>query len=310
VSLVEASIWGHTIRDAASGRIGQQVAATDDLPALTTLLDRAILSELPEAIERALARVQECAALSADIVRLMAALPSLARTARYGDVRSTPSEHLRLVIDGLLERILVGLPLACASLDDDAADEMVQRMEGLQGGIDMLDLRETRDEWMAVLLGLADRDAVHGLVRGWCCRILFERQQLDDEEMQRRAGLALSPAVPRLQAAAWLQGVVRGSGSLLLHLDGLWSALDRWIASQSSDEFTALLPLVRRAFADFNPAERRAMGEKVRRLLRGDSSGSAARDREAMIDRVDPDRAARVLPVLAHLLGVATPAER
>jgi hypothetical protein len=309
VSLVEASIWGHTIQDAASARLCHDATASDDLEALTTLLDQAILSELPNAIECTLARVQESAALSADIVRLMAALPPLARTARYGDVRSTPGEHLRLVIDGLLERILVGLPFACASLDDEAADEMVKRMDGLQRAMDMLDLRDARDEWVGVLHGLADRDGVHGLVRGWCCRILFERQQLDDAELQRRAGLALSPAVPRAQAAAWLEGVLRGSGVLLLHLEGLWSALDRWIVSLAADEFTGLLPLVRRAFADFNQAERRAMGEKIARLMRGEREGAGARGggQDRAIARVDAARAARVLPVLAHLLGVAVP---
>ena len=306
VSLVDASIWGHTIQEAATARISQESAASDDLSTLTTWLDRAILAELPEAIERALARVQECAALSADIVRLMTAFPPLARTARYGDVRSTPSERLRPVIDGLLERIIVGLPLACASLDDEAATEMLKLMEGVQHGIDTLDLRDAREEWIAVLHGLADRDAVHGLVRGWCCRTLFERQRLDDVELQRRAGLALSPAVARAQAAAWLEGVVRGSGMLLLHLDGLWSALDRWIASLSAEEFTSLLPLVRRAFSGFNRAERRAMGEKVTRLMRAHASQGAASD-DRVAPRVDAMRAARVLPVLAQLLGVAWP---
>src|SRR5262249_53664779 len=156
-------------------------------------------AELPEAIERTLRRVQECAALSADIVRLMAAFPPLARTARYGDVRGTSSERLRPIIDGLLERILVGLPLACASLDDDAANAMVKLMAGVQTGISTLDLREAGEEWIAALHGLADRDGVHGLVRGWCCRTLFEGQQLDDIELQRRAGLALSPSVPRAE---------------------------------------------------------------------------------------------------------------
>jgi hypothetical protein len=312
VSLVEASVWGHTIQAASSARVAQEAAGSDDLATLTTLLDRAILAELPDAIERALARVQECAALSADIIRLMAAFPPLARTARYGDVRSTPGERLRPVIDGLIERILVGLPLACASLDDEAANAMVTLMEGVQRGLDTLDLRAARDEWLGVLHGLAARDAGHGLVRGWCCRTLFERQRLDDIELQRRAGLALSPAVPRAEAAAWLEGVLRGSGMLLLHLDGLWRALDRWIASLATEEFTALLPLVRRGFAGFNPAERRAMGEKVTRLMRAEQDrrdgleGSAApdRDRDRARPPVDAARAGRVLPVLAHLLGV------
>jgi hypothetical protein len=111
-----------------------------------------------------------------------------------------------------------------------------------------------------------------------------------------------------VQAAAWLEGILRGSGLLLLHLDGLWGALDRWIASLADDEFTSLLPLVRRAFASFNPAERRAMGEKIKRLLRGDARTATTRHHDREEGRgIDAARAAAVLPVLAHLLGVATP---
>ena len=45
------------------------------------------------------------------------------------------------------------------------------------------------------------------------------------------ARLALSPANPAPEAAAWVQGLVRGSGMVLLHQDGLWAALDEWLVT-------------------------------------------------------------------------------
>jgi hypothetical protein len=300
VALVEASIWGSTIGDASSASARHAADATGDIAELTALLDRVILADLTDAIDRALARVQERAALAADVRRLMTALPPLARVARYGDVRKTPTERLRPVIDGLFERILVGIPLACAALDDDAAAEMVEAMAQLQHAIELLERTDEREEWLTSLRDLSVRDAVHPLVRGYCSRLRVEQGRLDGAELGRLSSLALSPAVAAEQAAAWLTGLLRGSGLVLVHHDAVWSALDRWLAELPSERFPTILPLVRRAFAGFSPAERRVMGEKIARLAPGGSRRPIVRDEELPIDI---DRAKQVLPVFVKILG-------
>ena len=302
VSLVEASVWGATIPDAASGRARDAADKAVDLADLTTLLDRVILANLSGAVDHVLARVQERAAVSADVQRLMAALPPLARAARYGDVRQTPTERLHPIIDGLFERILVGMPLASLSLDDDAAAGMAAAMADVQHALDVLERADEREEWLMTLRQLAARDPVHALVRGYCCRLLLEQQQLDDRELGRLAGLALSPAVPPADAAGWLSGLLRGSGFLLVHHEAVWIALDEWLARLPPDQFPGMLPLLRRAFSGFSSAERRVMGEKIARL----TTAGAARlaDAPAVID-VDIARARAVLPVLAHVLGIS-----
>ena len=63
--------------------------------------------------------------------------------------------------------------------------------------------------------------------------------------------------------------------------------------------FAEAVPLVRRAFAAFEAPERRAMGEKVKRFGREAPEGRAAEAEE----EIDPERADRVLPVLAYILG-------
>src|SRR5262249_48720626 len=108
--------------------------------------------------------------------------------------------------------------------------------------------------------------------------------------------LALSPANPAAEAAAWVQGLVRGSGMLLLHQDGLWAALDEWLVELPADVFTELLPLIRRAFSEVQPPERRAMGEKAQHLPRPPAPTA---------DGLVRERANRVLPILAQILGSA-----
>jgi hypothetical protein len=129
-----------------------------------------------------------------------------------------------------------------------------------------------------------------------------EQQVIDEAELRRRARLALSPANPASEAAAWVQGLVRGSGMVLLHQDGLWAALDEWLVELPADLFTELLPLIRRAFSEFQPTERRAMGEKAKHLRRLAERAEARLAADGATGLVR-ERADRVLPILAQILG-------
>jgi hypothetical protein len=301
LALIEANVWGNTVESASASRV-RELAETADLPRLTALLDAAILARLPEsAVGHLLGRVRDNAT-SADVRGLMDALPPLARVARYGDVRGTAAASVLPVIDVLFERALVSLPGACTSLDDDAAREMAESIAAGEECVNLLDRSGMHEKWRTVLGPLAENESVNALLRGWCCRLLLEAGSLDEEKLQRLAGLSLSPAAPATEAAAWVEGVLRGSGLVLLHQSGLWMALDGWLTGLDPEIFTSLLPLVRRAFSDFEPAEKRAMGEIVRKLGSGGEAGPA-HGCDGTGD-LDYRRAARTLPVLAQILGV------
>lgn len=303
VKVIEANIWGNTTERAASGYVCHLADQAESLPQMTNLLDLAVLAELPDAIEHLLTCVQTQAAIAADVRHMMDALPPLVQIVRYGNVRETKSEHLLPVIEGLFERAVIGLPGACASLDDDAAQSMLESIERAHHSIEMLDRAEQRDEWLRVLRTLVDRENVHGLVRGRCCRLLFDQHVMDAEELQRLARLALSPVVPAAQAATWIEGVLRGNGQLLLHQEGLWLALDQWLSELVPESFVELLPLLRRAFSEFTGPERRSMGEKVKQLRAAPIAGvpGATGHRSGASD-INVERAKIVLPVLARIL--------
>jgi Family of unknown function (DUF5682) len=302
VALIEANVWGNTLETAATSFVCHMADTEQELPPLTELLDKTILAELPGAIDYLLGCVHKRAAVSADVRHLMDALPPLARVARYGNVRETRTEQIMPVIDGLFERVVVGLPSACASLDDDAAKAMLESINHVQESVSLLNREDQQGEWQKVLRQLIDRDSVHGLVRGRCCRLLLEQKILDEEELQRLARLALSPVTPAPQAASWVEGVLHGSGLQLLHLDGLWVALDSWLSELTEDVFVTLLPLLRRAFAGFHAPERQKMGEKVKHLRTRPQAGAKhGMKTDITLQR---ERADMVLPILAHILGV------
>ena len=303
VLLIEANVWGNTVDAAATAFVCHQADKLDELPQLTELLDGTILAALPDAIDHLLSEIQQRAAVSADIRHLMDALPPLARIARYSDVRQTRAEHVVPVIDGLFERILIGLPGACSSLDDEASRAMVGSIDNVHESVMLLDRQDQREEWQQTLRILAERESLHGFVRGRCCRLLLEQNVLDDDTFQRFTRLALSLVTPAEQAAAWIEGVLRGSGLLMLHQDNLWKTLDHWLSDLTPDTFDTLLPILRRAFANFQPPERRKMGEKVKYLHRSDRGGQEAGS-NGSTESLNIERAEKVLPILASIMGV------
>jgi hypothetical protein len=303
IAVIEANVWGNTVVAAATAKVVHDAEAALELSTLTRLLDAAVLAGLNDAIGPLLVRLQERSAISADVRHLMEALPALARVARYGDVRGTQADQVLPIAVGMFERAVVGLRAACSSLDDDASERMLVAMSAAREALDLLDRPDLKQEWHTRLRGMADDD-LHGLIRGWCVRQLLEGGLLAASELDRWTRLALSPAVEAAQAAAWANGLLRGSGLMLLHRDELWPVFDRWLASLTQEAFVELLPLLRRAFADFSPSERRQMGEKVKTLT---SDGTSKPAVAATEDEVDFDRASRVLPVLRHILGVPEP---
>ncbi len=300
VALVDASRWGNAIAAATSARAAHDAAELQELEPLTALLDRVVLCELPDAIAAVLTRLQERAAVSADVAHLAAALPRLAQLARYGSVRGADPAPVLAIFDGLFERVLVGFPGACVSLDADAAEQMARAVGQVHEAVALLDRGQARSEWLDTLGVVAGREASAPLLRGLAARLLHEQGRLDMPALLTLAGRSLSRTVPPDAAAAWIDGLVRGSAALLLHARDLWAVLDSWMASLPAEAFDSLAPLLRRAFSRFTGPERRSMGEVVRNVRAGgprQRSGGAD-------DDLDQARADRVLPVLAHILGV------
>jgi len=300
VALIEAGVWGNTIADAATAFARDAADHAADLPTLTRLVDQTLLAELPAAIEHLMRRLQDEAALASDVGHLMDALPPLANVLRYGNVRKTDTAAVAGVIDGLMARICVGLPLACAALNDDAAEAMFNRLLAVNSAVSLLQNADYQAEWHAALRRVSDLRGCHGLIAGRTCRILLDVRSFSGAEAARRFGLALATASAPNEAAAWIEGLLKDSGALLIHDDALWQIIDDWLHGLPGAAFTQTLPLLRRTFATFLPAERRKLGERARA---GDGRQSPA-GRQSGEEAFDPARVEAMLPLVTQLLGL------
>ncbi|MEL6940473.1 MAG: DUF5682 family protein, partial [Cyanobacteria bacterium J06598_1] len=301
LAIIEAGCWGNTVMNAASAYTQQRADNCKELPELTQLLEPALLANLPDAIAHLMRCLQNAAAIAHDVTHLMAALPPLANILRYRDVRQTDTDIVATVVDGLVARLCIGLPGACASLDDEAAQKMLSAIAQTHSAIKLLQQPHHAKAWSAVLRQLCDQSTLHGLLAGHSCRLLLDEGSLTGDEAARRLGLALSLANEPTQAAAWVEGFLQGSGLLLLHDNTIWHVLDDWITTLSSEAFITLVPLLRRTFSNFSAPERRQMGERVRTAEQPVSALASSNG------DFDQQRADASLNAIAQLLGLPTP---
>ena len=296
VRLIERAGYGTTLESATTARLLERAESSSGIADLVGIVTSALFAALPDVVQPTVERLAVRAAIDPDVGHLLDALPALANALRYGDVRSTDAGSLRDVVDGIVVRILAGLPAAARSLDDDAAAVLVERLAGLQGALAVIDHPARRHDLPVVLVDLATSGG-HGLVQGRATRLLHDADVWSVDAVQRRLSQALSGGTPPATGAAFVEGFLAGSGSVLIHDADLLAVVDGWLSSLRADAFDGVVALLRRTFGAFEAAERR----QLMQLL----TDGAVERRSGFGADVDPDRAAAVLATVRHMLGLA-----
>jgi hypothetical protein len=293
------------VESAATARV-EKIIDEGSLVELTQAVERCLLADLPPALNRLLATLADKAALDAEVVHLMDALPALARAQRYGDVRQTDTRALRKVSEVMVVRICAGLRQAVASLDETNAATMRRRIDNVNAAIGLLSesvtdtedsaaarLPEQRARWLETLGTMIDRTDVHGLLLGRIVRLLLDAERLSDTSV--RLQRALSAGVPAADKAAWVDGFFADGALLLIHDAELRRLLDDWVCQLDENQFVDMLPLLRRTFGTFAAAERQTIAERI-------AVGADNLDRQRPED-VDLELAAPALATVDLILG-------
>jgi hypothetical protein len=306
IAIVEASVWGTTVESAATARV-RKIIKDGSLVELTEAVGRCLFADLSSALDELLATLADKAALDADVVHLMDALPALARAQRYGDVRQTDTRALRKVSEVLVVRICAGLRQALTNLDAENAATMRRRIDAVNTAVGLVAAESSRDKaewaasappdlrfrWLETLATMVDRTDVHGLLSGRIVRLLLDAGQLSDVPVRMQR--ALSAGVPASDKAAWVDGFFADGALLLIHDAELRGLLDEWVCQLDEGQFVDMLPLLRRTFGTFAAAERQAIAERI-------VVGTENVDRQRT-EEIDVDLAAPAFATVDLILG-------
>ena len=303
ITLTERAPYGNTLAAAADGYVSERLQQARSLAELTALLAQVLPADLPALVATLTRHIADLSATQDNLADSLAALPNLADTVRYGNVRELDPTPLLAVLDTLLARLAAGGVQGCLNIDYDSAQALFAPIRQADYQLGLLDNDALDAYWWHFLESVLAADRAHPLLSGNAARLLFDKQHLDAGRCAELLAQNLSAANPSEHAAYWLEGYLYQSGTVLLLHDPLWHILDDWLRALTPEHFTELLPLLRRTFGSFEPGERRQLGDKAREHA-GDRPATTSPARVADNTDHHSDHALAALQTVAAWLGV------
>ncbi|SHM50228.1 DUF5682 family protein [Ruminococcus flavefaciens] len=273
IQIVEASLNGDTVEEAARTSLNMELASSETLTATAKTLYSALLCGLPDCIKTAAYAVQKMAADCASPSDEGSTIGSLSATVRYGNIRRLDAEPIIPLIKQLYLKFC--LQLFTASIcDANAAEEIITAMTAVHDACIAHDFLDS-ERFIALLGDISDSDTVNPLISGFACALLAEQGKIAPEKLSELVSRRLSRGTPPHEGAAWFEGLAKRNRRSLIGRLTLWEKLCSFISELDDDEFKPVLISLRRTFADFSPAEKTDIAENIGEVL-GISTQQAA----------------------------------
>lgn len=293
IELVENALRGDSIEIAAVRLFQEKLVATSSVHDAADLTKRAVLCNLPDAMEAALARVQALAVDDADFVQIAGAAIDLAQLTLYRNVRQFDPAPLKPLVAQLFLRGILLAPQA-ARCSEEASPPIGKGLAQIQEVIVLgeggtFDVDPSR--WARTLDTIADDDLASSHVAGVACALLLERGQIADEVLDRRVAKRICPGSDPGRGAGFFEGLATRNRYALLSKRYLWSAMSDFIEALDDDSFRRAVVALRRAFAAFETGEAR----KIAEILAGHWGSGASALLQAIETKVDEAELAATL---------------
>jgi hypothetical protein len=264
LTLIEASSYGHTLEQAATVLIMARSESELPLAELIALTEEVLFADLPNALPVLLAAVERRTAVGAAVAQLLDALPPLVGIARYGNVRGTDLSLVGHIVHSLVPRICIAVPDAARHIDEAAAQTLRTQLTAAERALGVLANEALTAVWQEMLVQLAAGNHIQPLLVGFANRLLYDTSMIDFDALATAFQRTLSVGNEPMIAAAWVEGLLSGSGAVLVHDDRLRSLLEHWVSQVAEEHFIQVLPLLRRAFAQFPLPVRRQISLRLR----------------------------------------------
>jgi len=297
ISLIEKASYGNTILEATQKYVAIATEELTQLDQIVKLLNRALPAELPASMDHLIRKMDALAATTTDTLVLMRAMLPLVNIRKYGNVRQTDQEMIGFILNSTFYRMIANLPISCSGINEEQARKIGKSIRDIHKAVLLLDEAEYKTDWFATLQIILDNTQAAPFLQGLVLKILHESQQLVAEQTAQYFSLALSENNDPAIAALWLEGFLSEAAMVLILDENIWQIVFNWVSALEDEVFDKVLPLLRRSFANYSPAEKSKIGEKVKR---GKSSSKST----VSNDDINTERALRVVPVLKELMGI------
>jgi len=289
-----------TIEQAAANATLKKARETTSITELASLIQQALVADLPETAASCIEQLQAVAVNSGDITDLMKAVSPLVHVLRYGTARRLPEDALRSLILSISVEINAGVRMGSRGLDEETTAARIVAMEAYDEALRLFGDDALTSSWQSELGKIVDDDQVTSSIAGLSLRRLHDVRAWELQRVATEFARHTGSRQPK-ESGAFLEGFLRGGSEVLLQDSPLLQLLDGWLCDLSETDFTESLPLLRRSMSSFDNVARRRLFEMVQRGQRESTSSASDLTREA-----NPAFEA-ALPLLYKILGLEGP---
>ena len=262
IRLIELSIEGDRLRDVCLRLLRRELNAAQDISAITKVLLRAVLANMPELYNRILRRCDEAVAEGSDLLVLAQAGHNLHQLSQYGTTRKLEPALLNSLLARVYTRAALLLPLGAIVGDDEAANvvkalKLLHEVSSRRTDLDAALLNE-RLGLVADITGNFESkqdSKVHPAIAGLAATLLLVRNAASVDDIAGLLGRRLSGAEEPKQGAQFLEGLLSLNRATLLRNRDIVGWLNFYLQSLDSDTFLHALPILRRAMSELSKAE-------------------------------------------------------
>lgn len=272
IEIVEASLKGDTVEQAAANALSLRLAEADSVAETAALLDTAFECGLPACVKTAACSVQRQTAECSSAAEIGRALGTLSGIMRFGSIRRLELSSLPELMEKLFLRFCLCLPSGMVC-DRPAAEQLITAVSAVNDACVAHDFLDGA-RFTALLSDIADSNFAAPLLSGFCCAVLMERGLIAPGKLSELIGRRLSPGFAA-EGALWFEGFSKKNRRALISRLSVWEKLCDFTAGLSPEEFKPVLVCLRRTFAEYTPAERSDIAENIGEAL-GISKQAAA----------------------------------
>lgn len=302
LQIIDKAVYGNTLKAAAVSFVSEQVQTSVNIVELSTLLKKVMPADLKECIGVMCRRIDSMAASGADTTELMSIIPPLAETVRYGSVRNLDFTEVRSIILSAVRRIEAGGSQSCCGIDEESAENITECISSTDLALKMLNDKEILTGWSEFIHDLSYIKSVHPMITGFVFRLLYDKGESDAESLRQTLIYRASGGFDRMQISQFFAGLLKGTGSVLILDDKLWEIFNSFLQEISMEEFTEILPLLKRSISEFTAPEREKLGAKAAAFVKSGGKGSSLSDANQDMQQTDQEDRAAILPLLMRLL--------
>ncbi len=262
IRLIELSIEGDRLRDVCARLLRRELSAAQDISAITKMLLRAVLANIPELYARILRRCDEAVAEGSDLLVLAQAGNHLHQLAQYGSTRRLDAALLTSLLTRVYTRAALLLPAGAVVGDDEAAKvvsalKLLHELSSRRSDLDAALLNE-RLALVADVAGRSEGKAestVHPAIAGLAATLLLVRGAISQDDLAALLGRRLSGAEEAQRGAQFLEGLLALNRATLLRNRDIVGWLNFYLQSLSAEAFLHTLPVLRRAMSELSKSE-------------------------------------------------------